>query len=305
MLQKIILMLILIILPSGQALDYAPGSHASDPQEGGWMELDAKIMVPAPAAGENGSWTYPFRAYPAYQENESISGTFLGNRSLAGVNASLCISAFGMSDFLSALGILNQSVNLTPQGPQVLLNGTGDAAFRLQGRRMGLYTLYLLDDLNLTVLSAAPLLITRGGLEVELPENLSAGQIIKVGLNASGPAGNYTLAALMLPLDSYSSSTLALFGNGTRENLTAQLTISNQSIQLQGLPEGYEQLLNQILSILPENSSAAVQESPRPQAKLYLLTDPDWQKGKYMLICAIYASGQGIVAIGQSIVEVV
>jgi methanogen extracellular protein (TIGR04279 family) len=270
------------------------------------MELQGRNMLLTPSAGyENGSWTYPFGEYPAYQENETISGTFWGNRSLAGINASPCITAFGASDLLSSLDILNRSINLTCDGLQIRLNGTGDAALQMRGLPMGLYTLYLLDSLNRTVLTAAPILITRGELEVDLPENLSAGQILPVKLNASGSAGSYTLAALMLPLDSYSSAALWLNGWGTRANLTARLTISNQSLELTGEPEGSEQLLNQILSILPEESSAAVQESERPRAELYLLTDPDWHRGEYMLLCAICASGQGIVAIEQSELEVV
>jgi len=334
--QKIIFVLLLIILPAcpTQSLDYTAGPHSSDPHEGGWIELQGENMISVPSASclngswtpkgdgtlneagasidngtlnanetANGSWTYPFPEYPSYEENETISGIFWGDRTLADANATLCLSAFSLADFLSALGITNKSINLTPPGPKLQLNETGDAAFSLPGRPMGIYTLYLADNQNHTILSAAPVLVTRN-LQPDLPSNLSAGQILPVRLNSSAPAGNYTLAALMLPEESYSSASLALFRNMS-VNVTARLTISNQSLDLLSRPKDYEQLLSQILALLPEDSSAAMQESRRANGQLYLLTDQDWHRGKYMLICAIYTSGQGVVALGQSVLEVV
>jgi methanogen extracellular protein (TIGR04279 family) len=63
--------------------------------------------------------------------------------------------------------------------------------------------------------------------------------------------------------------------------------------------------LTRIFEILPENSAAALQESSRPEAQLYMLTDREWKRGKYLLTCAMYSSGRGIVALNQSEVEVV
>ena len=297
--------LLLLLLP-GAAADYTSAPHSSDPREGGWMELEGSNMIQVPAAlWAEANWTYPFRAYPAYEENESISCTFWGAQGLAGRNASLCISDFGIADLLLSLVILNGSINLSGRVAEIRLNQTGDAAVSLRGQPAGLYNLYLLDELNRTILSASPLLVTESVLDVELPENLSAGQILPVNINSSGPTGNYTLGALILSQQSYRSARLELYSNGTLQNLTAIFTLGNQTMELQYLPKEYEKFLNEILSILPEDSSAAVQESSRPQARLYLLTDPDWQRGKYMLICAVYSSGQGIVAIRQSVIEVV
>jgi methanogen extracellular protein (TIGR04279 family) len=184
------------------------------------------------------------------------------------------------------------------------LNETGDSRFVLKGIPSGLYILYVAEDLNHTILSATPLLITAGDLKVDLPSKVNAGEVLKVGVNISGQVENNTIAALMISCEDYESAELEVSSNGTRQSL-AKLVLGNGSLQFQGLPSDYKQILTGIFEILPENSAAALQESSRPQSQLYMLTDREWKRGMYLLTCAVYSSGRGIVALNQSEVEVV
>jgi methanogen extracellular protein (TIGR04279 family) len=60
-----------------------------------------------------------------------------------------------------------------------------------------------------------------------------------------------------------------------------------------------------ILTMLPQNSGIAMQESAEQSVELYILTDSTWAKGEYILTCAVYSQNDGLVGLEQGIVEVV
>lgn len=308
------ILLLLILFPTA-ALEYSSVPHASDSQEGGWIELVSPNMVKVPAASlarPDANWTYPFKSYPVLAENQTIYGTFWGSSPSAGAQPRLCISRFSITNILTSLGIQDNSTNITCNKSWIRLNETGDSRFVLKGVPSGLYILYVADDLNHTILSATPLLVTAGDLKMDLPSKANAGEVLKVGLNFSNQAMNisnqakdYTYAALMIFSEDYERAELQVSSNGTRQSLRANLVFGNGSLQFRGSPNDYRNMLMDIFEVLPENSAAALQESSGPQAQLYMLTDPQWKRGKYLLTCAVYFSGRGIVALNQSEVEVV
>jgi methanogen extracellular protein (TIGR04279 family) len=302
------IILLLIIFPA-EGLEYSSSPHASDLPEGGWIELGGSsnlLQVPtASMIRPDLNWSYPLKFYPIFAAGQNITASFWGSSSLAGQEAKLCVSPVGIRDLLSALEILDLGTNMSCNGTSLEINETGDAGFRLMNISSGLYNIYLLDDLNRTVLSASPLLITSGDAEMDLTSRVTAGDPLKVKLNTSGPPGNYTFGALMISRKNYDSASLTIYSNGTLEGLAARLSIGNRSLELQGLPKDYKELVMEVFNILPENSAAALQESSKPEAQMYLLTDPQWERERYLLTCAVYSRERGIVAVKQREVEVV
>jgi methanogen extracellular protein (TIGR04279 family) len=262
------------------------------------------VKVPATSlARPDCNWTYPFKFCPVLAENQTIYGAFRSSIPL-GAQPRLCILRFSITDFLTSSGIQVNSTNITCNKSWIRLNETGDSRFVLKGIPSGLYILYVAEDLNHAILSATPLLVTAKDLKLHLPSKVNAGEVLKVGVNISGPIGNYTLAALMISCEDFERARLEVSGKGTDQS-SARLVLGNGSLQFQGPPSDYRRILTRIFEILPENSAAALQESSRPEAQLYMLTDREWKRGKYLLTCAMYSSGRGIVALNQSEVEVV
>ena len=57
--------------------------------------------------------------------------------------------------------------------------------------------------------------------------------------------------------------------------------------------------------ILPGNSAAGLQESNDDKVELQPVTDAQWEKGSYILICFVYSPNEGLIGAKQETVEVI
>jgi hypothetical protein len=86
-------------------------------------------MPKASFSSLDANWTYPFRYFPIYAENQSISGIILCPASLAGKEARICISSFSIFDLLSTFQTQdqnneNETTIMEGNCTHVRLNGT-------------------------------------------------------------------------------------------------------------------------------------------------------------------------------------
>lgn len=310
-------MLMMCLLPAVVlAGDYISIPHSSDLLEGGWIELEGDNMVQVPnlsLISHLSNLTYPISLYPVYSQGQAISGIFRGPESLKGAEVEVSITRFNASSFLSALGILERPVGINERGISLRLNDTGDKDFILPGVPGGFYTVFVRDNGNSTILSAAPLIVTEGEISLDLPERVTAGGALKVGIKShSGGEKNRTYGAIMISRKDYNLSSLSIetnsstnySANSSTENLSFSMAIGDRSMKASGMPSISTDFLMKILMLLPGNSAASIEESTKPEVELYLLTDSAWEKGNYTLTCAAY-SGKVLDGLKQVTIEVV
>jgi len=293
-------------------------AHNSDPREGGWTTLEGENLMKIPHlnAGSEMNWSYPFDYIPVMMENQSIKGIFWGKSEQAGSSIRVSVSRFDIASFLSAFQLVEARNTTDAEGSRARQNLTGDANFSLGGLPRGMYTIFVLDLNSSSVLSATPLLVTGANLTLSPVGNLTAGDFIKLKVNLSLPDkrmggasavpanASKIFAAIMMSEKDYENSSLTLATNGTREGLNSTLRLRDKSMQIKGLPVLSSDLLMQILFLLPSNSAAGMQESRQSGTEILLITDPEWEKGEYILTLAAYAPGIGLLAVKQETIEV-
>ena len=212
------------------------------------------------------------------------------------------IDSFNVTKFLSSL---SNSSKLEANGSLVSLNATGSASFSIPGVPDGIYIISMTDYRNSTLLAASPLIVTKGDLSIDAPENLTAGDPMTLTVKTQSSEVNKTYAAVMISKKDYNSGRLDISTNNTSKSLITTMSLGNESKQIQGLPTLSMPFLMNMLYILPQNSALAVQQSKEPEAKLILLTDNTWEKGTYILILAVYAPGEGLLGVKQEAIELV
>lgn len=312
------LVLLLCLCSAALAQDYAFTPHDGEDESWIVLEGDNNIQMPKTSfTSLDANWTYPFRYFPIYAENQSISAIILCPASLAGKEARICISSFSIFDLLSSFQTQdqnneNETTIMEGNCTQIRLNETGDARYTLEGASSGLYTIKAVDALNSTVLAATPTLIAKGEIVMNYSSEIAPGDILPVEIETLPTLGNKNenesesrvYGAIMIPSQDYDTARISLAVNDTVESLITTIALGNSSTRVQGLPEVSSALLMNILTLLPQNSGIAMQESAKQNVELYILTDTTWAKGEYILTCAVYSQKDGLIGMGQGIVEV-
>jgi len=143
------------------------------------LEETYPIEIPHLSIGAN--WTYPYAQIPVLSENQSINGILSGAKGAV----EICISPFNVNDFLSTL-----KIHKSCSGQSLDLNLTLN--FTLTGINSGLYALSALDA-NSTLLAASYLLVSKENLSLQLPDNITAGEPLKVKANITLKDNNQSL----------------------------------------------------------------------------------------------------------------
>ena len=249
------------------------------------------------------NWTYPYSYYPIYSEGQRISGYFIGKNLQSDHNVSLSISDFNLSKFFSASAVnaTNARGNIFP----IKLNNTGFSNFTLQGLKSGTYTLSAADEVNSTVLSMVPLIVTPQEISINSSKKVLAGGALKVTVKSLG-TDNLTkyYGAVMISKKDYESMKLDIASNGSQRNVSSIIAFGNRSMTVQGFPSISSEMLLKLFAILPQDSAVGMQVAAKPEAEFYLMTDPGWEHGNYILTCVVYSSGKGILGMRQIPVEV-
>jgi methanogen extracellular protein (TIGR04279 family) len=205
------------------------------------------------------------------------------------------------------MGVENR-ITINESASRLELNHSGDASFLLNKTSSGMYTVFVLDENNSTVLSALPLLVTAAEMSLDAPAKIAAGDVLTLKANLS-EEGNFSkiFAAVMISRNDFENASLSL--NGTELNkgsngLNTTLSLGNKSMIVQGIPKISSELLMQIITLLPIDSAVGMQETKGEGAEIILITDSAWEKGDYVLVGGVYSPGKGLLSLGEKMIEV-
>lgn len=152
----------------------------------------------------------------------------------------------------------------------------GGLSFSLGKIAHGGYILEAKETNSSELLDMIPLLVQRS-LGISLPEKISPGDVLQVKVMAKG-SENLTVGAIVMPADDY---------NLTDVTVSDKIVISRGDISAQ-IKKIDAQDVMALLPILPEDCTLTYQLQDGDESTLNLITDADWQKGRYVLICMAY-----------------
>jgi len=294
-----------------QAQTFGSTHHASDPDDGNWVELrgDNSVLVPTVTLKRpNVSWTYPYGVHPVYGQNQMIRSTFFGARDLSGT-VNVTLAQLHYSSFMGVVGVLDGPVAIADVlytfGP-FTLNASGDASFSLPGAPAGIYSLYVIDVNSSKVLTASPLLVTETEIKVEAPREISAGDLLPLSVEIENESDGRprVVGAFMLSDRDYRALALNITGDGTIEGTLIAVTWNGDAFEIRGGFHPSWDLFSNLLMIFPEDSAAAIQDSVDGDADLYLITEDTWAAGTYVLTCCVISEGI-VLGLNQTEVEIV
>jgi len=280
-------------------MDVIPGYAQEESRPAGILleETDA-IKMPQLNIGAN--WSYAYEVVPVIGENQSLNGSISSGLKSSGVN--LCIKQFSATEILKASQV--QKSNLSCTGASLELNLTEQANFSLPGLGQGLYTLSMSDVSSAQELSALQLLVTREDLALQLPSSIKAGEPLKVEANISGLNQSKIFGVVMISGQDYDNMSLNLTSRESGSGYNSTLKIGEREGQLPSLTNLSYDLAMDLLYLLPQKSTIAIQESLQSEVELFLITDTAWRKGEYILTCAVYSSKEGLLGMKQETVKV-
>jgi hypothetical protein len=239
------------------------------------------------------------------ESDKNISGIYHGglvNSTLSVGTAKINVS--GIRDALDEIIFLLDEVNAS-FGMPVRADGEGVARFNISGLAQGNYLLHLNNESQL--LYTQPLIIAEE-FSSKAPVMISSGDTVKcmAGFKIKDIDKAYYYAAILMPV--YDFENFRIYVNGNRDNettnKTASITLSSGDASL-NVPSRLEDFpLPDLFSIIPFNSAFAFQKATSSNVELYLMTDENWPRGKYILTCAAYSPGIGIAGIEQRFIDI-
>lgn len=308
--RAVILVLVILCLSSARAQPY---NYTLPASPGARLVLEGAIEVLMPRISLNateGDWTYPYDYYPVYTKNQTVSGTFYENNSIAGSAITVNVLELNTQSFQEALRELYKLEVLgkakTAGFTTLSLNRTGEGHFSIPGLSSGLYALLVADKNNLSVLSAIPVLVTDDMISVESPDKAGTGDALGVKIRVLQGQANLSrkYGAAIVSWETYRESRIDMNSDVSRAGMTSTIGVGNESLKIIGEPKISQSLVDQILTILPEDSALAMSESNKTEAEMYLMHDGEWKPGRYVLTCGVY-SDNGLGGIKQKIIEMV
>lgn len=317
---KLLLLLLLVFPISSMALDNSSRADFGIPDAGSRIVLEGSDALAIPLSiTESADETHIFDRLPVYSANRSINGTFSpsydGSSSSIGTQSKItvCVSPFNISEYLPGFpegghfaGI--DCIETMVVETMVESNDSNAAAnFEISKKPAGMYTLYVFDENNSTLLSKQPFLITEGDIVLKMEYIVASLEpFIRIKMNATAFENQSKFfAALMIPREDYDNVSLSLAENRTTGNSDLNLSLGLKSLQMYGSPRVSSGLLMNLLPLLPQGSAVGLQESTQPGVDLILMTDQPWKKGQYVITCSIYSPEKGLIGIKQTSVEVI
>ena len=186
------------------------------------------------------------------------------------------------------------------------LNNSGDGHFAMPGLPSGLYVMLVADPNKLSVLVALPMLVTDGDIYVTSADKAGISDVLETKIKVLAGQENISrkFGAAIVSLETYKAAHINMSSNGSKGGMTSLIRIGNETLNIQGEPKISQELVDEILPILPQDSALAMDESDRSESEMYLIHDGKWKPGKYVLTCGIY-SNKGLGGIRQKIIELI
>lgn len=176
----------------------------------------------------------------------------------------------------------------------------------MTGKRSGLYAIYALDRNRSLIAPAQAFFLTEGDAVLQAEDrHPSETQSIRINLSSIRDDGRRRLfAAAIMSRKDYDNATIMMIMNESKPWPVLALSSASRAMEIEANPATFQGKLMDLISLMPENSAISMQESTQSSVQLVLLADEAWEKGDYVINCAVYSPGIGIEGIKQKIIEV-
>ncbi|MCJ7443265.1 MAG: hypothetical protein MUO26_01820 [Methanotrichaceae archaeon] len=268
------------------------------PEEGGTINisLNGNDTIDLPNISfysSESAWALKNKEYPIFLDKQKLNGIIAGPSNLSGSEIKLCIVSFDINSFLNEFE-LPRAVRCRWT---TRMNSSAIANFKIQKIEGGFYTFLVLDEKNSTILLIEPLMVNYLDMIIDTPNEINVGSPTSVTIRTTlKPVGRKRLyVAILVPERDFKESNLIASKNSSTNDIFLTIKIGNKSMNVEGLPVITPDFVMSLTSVLPTNNAIAAMESDQEMAELYLLTDPSWEKGYYILTCAIFDIEKGLL----------
>ena len=141
---------------------------------------------------------------------------------------------------------------------------------------------------------------------MESPSKVAKNKTLKVKVKILQGQRNISrkYGAVIVSWENYRVTRINTSSNSSKERMTSMISIGNESLKIVGEPNMSQEMVDQILPILPQDSALALAESNETESEMYLIHEGDWKPGRYVLTCGVY-SNNGLGGIRQKIIEMI
>jgi hypothetical protein len=308
--KAILLLLVIFLLSSMAMVSFSEALFAGSFEEGSIsLGGNDSLLMPDIIVPESAGRKLLLDRIPVCSRNQPINGTLAFPPNESDFNIYGCISPFDMSIFFpddKAIGDVGKKCD---SSNLVLDRGncTNCRSLRLSIASSGMHLLNFFHLNGSHLLFSIPLLVTEGQTILQSPNIVQADEpFIQVAMNTTIPGNQSKIfAAILISRSDYKNASLSVTRNGSANRLDTNLSLGSKFMKMNGQPKVSNELLMDLLPLLPASSAIGLQESTQQGADLILLPDKSWVKGEYILTGGIYSPGNGLLGIKQSEILIV
>jgi hypothetical protein len=245
------------------------------------------------------NWTFENSYYPIFLKNQDLGGYITAPINLSGTEIKLCVVSFDANRFTGEF----KHPRPVKCRWAARLNNSATGNFKIGDVEDGLYNLFLFDEKNSSLLSVESLMVNFMNLSIDTKNKIMAGSPASVVIRTSDkPIGRKRLyVAVLVSEKKLNKTNIIIYKNNLTDALQFSIKIADRSLQMKSLPVISPDFFANLMNILPSDSAAAAIESNQSSSELFLLTDPLWEPGSYILTCAIFDIGVGLMERDQVI----
>lgn len=285
------------------------------------IQLPEKFHIPP--VGESSPGRHPSDELAVYSRGMPVEGNIeTVDGEPPGIDAcacTVCIAPLGLSAYLTADPGREIRLVEATRTEALECNGSGfppfsktaNLSFSIKKDKMadwnsGLYAIYALDRNRSIVIPAQAFFLTEGKALLQAEDSYPSGDpLIKINLSTGREDNRKKLfAAVIMPRKEYDNATIRLVANESKPWPVLALSLGSRYMEAEANPATLQGQLMDLITLMPENSAISVQVSTQSAVDLILLADEPWQKGEYVLNCAIYVPGAGLQGLKQKIINV-
>jgi hypothetical protein len=239
------------------------------------------------------NWSIKSSQYPIFQKDQRLSGIIIAPNRLSGSELRLCIVNFDINMLLNKF-----------EHPRAVkcrwiarMNNSSAGRFEIPNIRNGFYYLFVFDENNSTLLAADPIIVNSLSMTIDTSNVFKPGSPISVIIKTPlKPVERKRLyAAILVSEKEFTESRLIVSKNSSSERLIFTAKVGDNSIKMENLPVISPDFLASLINMFPRDSAFAAIESNQSDTELFLITDPSWKSGRYILTAAIFDIERGLI----------
>jgi len=306
-------------IPDPLVFTYLGTNSSSDTQDG--KQID--VIVNAEDYTEH-SFNYPYDSHDMFTDvsgKNEVDLTFYGSHDFAHLTADVYITSTGPTQLKNAFdGVVhgdtshlrNMLNSAEMKYMDRALGGNGDLTINAGTPDAGDYVAFVLlntthlpDPNDLAILSTTMFMVLEYDSNIQAPSETPANDSYRVDMELlNAPAGTYTYGVVMVHEDVYNANFL-FESDGSHASTDLSVNglnlIEGYKIAGVGLSNINRTIIQEMLTegMGPGNGTVSVKTTDSTSTSIPVITD-DLKEGDYILLAAVYHSGEKLVAFQQT-----